>query len=245
MKKLQLPIFLQEPETLAIFKDIAAAVPKGTKFYIVGGAMRNAMFYYYFKKKLPQRDYDSLIVGDHKKFITNLRKRGFVYGKIRRKTQAVLKKAKFKNAKTLNDFVFLDMHWVKKVDIVQNMKDHASFTINGFAIEVRDLFSSNWRKKVVEMPNAIRDLRRKQLVVNAVDNKHNLFAAMRFMSVGFKQPGKSDVDWLVREFAKSHKKRRKRNLEKLYNYVGGKKKAEKLAKKIGIDLKKLIALNAS
>ncbi len=240
MRNLQIPIFLQEAETYNIFKEVAAAVPKGTKFYIVGGAMRNAMYFYYFGKKLPQRDYDSVIVGNYEKFIQNLRRVGFVYGKIRRKKQVVLKKAKFKGAKELSNFVFLDMHLERKIDVKQNLKDHASFTMNGFAIEVRDLFSPQWRRKVIEMPEALRDLKDRKLVVNAVDNKHNLFAAMRFMSVGFKPPSKKDVEWLLREFQKAPKKRRKRNIEKLYSYVGGRKKAEKLARKIGVSLSKLL-----
>ncbi len=243
--KRNVPIFLQDVSTLEIFKEVAAAVPNRTKFYIVGGAMRNTLYYYYFGKKLPQRDYDSVIIGNHKKFIANLRKTGFVYGKIRRKKEVVLKKAKFKGAEKISDFVVLDMHWAKKGNILQNMKDHASFTINGFAIEVHDLFSPNWRKKVIEMPNAVRDLKHKQLVVNAVDNKHNLFAAMRFISIGFEPPSKLDVEWLLREFKKAPKKRRKRNIEKLYSYVGGKRKAEKLAKKIGINLNDLLKLHAS
>ncbi|HLC88762.1 MAG TPA: hypothetical protein VJG49_01875 [Candidatus Nanoarchaeia archaeon] len=237
---MELPVFLQEPAVFSIFEEIAQSVPTGTKFYIVGGAMRNAMYFHIFGKKLPQRDYDSLIVGNHKKFITNLRQVGFIYGKIRRKTQVVFKKAKFKGAEKIGDFVVLDMHWVRKVNILQNMKDHASFTINGFAVEVRDLFSSNWRKKVIEMPRALNDLKAKKLVVNAVDNRHNLFAAMRFMSMGFKKPSKSGVKWLLREFRKAPKRRRKRNIEKLYNSVGGKEKAEKLAQKIGLNLNYLL-----
>ncbi|MFH0713165.1 MAG: hypothetical protein V1722_01400 [Candidatus Micrarchaeota archaeon] len=240
---MKLPIFLQDPHVYAIFQDVVAALPKRTKFYIVGGAMRNAMFYYYFGKKLPQRDYDSVIIGDHKKFIANLRKCGFTYGKIRRRDQLVMKRAKSKSAPgdDLSDFVFLDMHWQKRGNVLQNLKEHSSFTINGFAIEVRDLFAKNWVAKVAKMPRSIKDMKAKRLVVNAVDNKHNLFAALRFMSVGFKPPSKSDVEWLAREFATAHKKKRKRNLKKLYDYVGGEKKAEKLAKKIGINLKEIIA----
>ncbi len=242
MKK-QPPIFLHDPRVYEIFQDIAACVPNGTKFYIVGGAMRNAMFYYYFDKKLPQRDYDSIIIGDHKKFIANLRKHGFAYGRIRRKTQAVLKRAKTKgmSGDDLNEFVFLDMRWEKKGNILQNLKEHTAFTMGGFGIEVHDLFAKNWISKVTKMPHAVSDLKAKKLVVNAVDNKHNLFAALRFMSVGFKQPSKSDVEWLLREFKIASKRRRKKNLKKLYNYVGGEKKAVKLAKKIGVDLKALLS----
>ena len=181
-----IPVFLQEPSTYLIFQDIVNAIPKKTKFYIVGGAMRNIMFYYFFKKKLPQRDFDSIIIGNHKKFIDNLRKFGFVYGKIRRKNQITLERKKFPKAKELKDLVVLDIHWKKSGNILKELKQHSSFTINGFAIEVRDLFLKNWRQKIIAMTGAISDLKSKKLRVNSIDNKHNLFAAIRFMSLGFK-----------------------------------------------------------
>ncbi|MEK6897783.1 MAG: hypothetical protein AABX28_00310 [Nanoarchaeota archaeon] len=227
-----IPVFLQEPSTYLIFQDIVNAIPKKTKFYIVGGAMRNIMFYYFFKKKLPQRDFDSIIIGNHKKFIDNLRKFGFVYGKIRRKNQITLERKKFPKAKELKDLVVLDIHWKKSGNILKELKQHSSFTINGFAIEVRDLFLKNWRQKIIAMTGAISDLKSKKLRVNSIDNKHNLFAAIRFMSLGFKKPSKNDIDWLLREFKNAPKRRTKTNLKKLFDYVVVKEKAKNLAEKL-------------
>ena len=236
-----LPVFLQEPETYSILQDIIKSIPKSTKFYIVGGAMRNAMFYFYFKKKLPQRDFDSVIIGNHKKFIENLRNKGFVYGKIRRKSQTVLRKRKFPHAKEFRDFVTLDMHWQKNGNIIKNLKEHSSFTMSAFAIEIRDLFGKYWRKRVISLPNSLRDLKTKKLKVIAIDNKYNLFAAMRFMHIGFKQPSKSDTQKLLKEFEKAPKRRREKNIKKLLNYVGGKKEARRLAKKMDLNLNELIS----
>ena len=43
-------------------------------------------------KIAPAKDYDILIVGDFNRFIKNVRRHGFIYGKIRKKNDVVLKK---------------------------------------------------------------------------------------------------------------------------------------------------------
>lgn len=79
----KLPLFLHDQKTNEIFRIVVASISKGTKAYLVGGAIRNAIYYRYFKQELPRRDFDILLIGDHGSFIKNLRKAGFVYGKIR------------------------------------------------------------------------------------------------------------------------------------------------------------------
>ena len=115
---------MQDVTTNLIFQDIIKCVPKENKIYLVGGTVRNSLLYYYHNKKLPQpqRDYDILLVGDRKHFIDNLRQHKFIYGKIKRKKEIVLKRRKFDGAKQIFDFVVLDIHETNEIDTKKNTR---------------------------------------------------------------------------------------------------------------------------
>ncbi|MFH1188159.1 MAG: hypothetical protein V1688_04875 [bacterium] len=231
----KLPIFAQDPKTLEILKEAKSAIPKNTKVYLVGGAARNALYFKLFKEELPQRDYDILLVGDKDAFVKNLRARGFVYGKIRKKHEITLKKKKIsKPQHQFKDYVFLDMHIADEKSILKNLEDNANFTINGFALSLKDINSENWHKKVVSLPCALQDLKNKQLRVNVIKHPANLFACLRFMSKGFKPPSKKEVKELLSALGSLEVWRYERNIKKLFNYVGGEKEARRLIKKLGI-----------
>lgn len=234
-KKNQLPIFMQDMRTNEILREASSVVPKDTKVYIVGGAVRNALYYTFFGKKLPQRDYDILFIGNKDKFIENLRKIGFIYGKIRRKDEVVLKKKLIKTPQDeFKDHVFFDIHISKEKSIMKNIKNVSGFTINAFAISLKDLTSRSWRRKVIALPTSIKDLRKKQLRVNAYTHPAMLYACIRFMSLGFKQPPKKEVNELLNTLGNLPKWKYKRNIKKVFNYVGGKRKARQLTRKLGI-----------
>lgn len=232
----KLPIFAQDPKTLEILKEAKSAIPKNTKIYLVGGAARNALYFKLFNKELPQRDYDILLVGDKDAFVKNLRARGFVYGKIRKKYEITLKKKKIPkpHAHQFKNYVFLDIHITDEKSILKNLKDNANFTINGFALSLKDINSKNWRKKIVSLPNALQDLKNKKLRVNVIKHPANLFACLRFMSKGFKPPSKKEVKELLSALGSLEVRRYERNIKKLFNYVGGEKEARRLVKKLGI-----------
>jgi len=85
--------FSRDGITAEILRKVISSIPSKTKVYVIGGAARNAVYYELFKKSLPQRDFDLLLIGDLKKFTDTLRKKyGFTYGKIRRKNDTVVKK---------------------------------------------------------------------------------------------------------------------------------------------------------
>ena len=48
----KLPLFLHDKKTAEIFKTVVTSIPAGTKVYLVGGAMRNAIYYKYFRKAI-------------------------------------------------------------------------------------------------------------------------------------------------------------------------------------------------
>ena len=64
----------------------------------------------------------------------------------------------------------------------------------------------------------------------------NLFACLRFMSVGFKPPSKDEVELLLRQLPELEKWRFERNIKKVFGYVGGERKARQLIKSLGIKI---------
>ncbi len=226
---------MQDPKTFEIFKAAKLAIPKKTKVYLVGGAVRNALYFKFFNKKLPQRDYDILLVGDKVKFIKNLRAGGFIYGFIKRKHEVTLKKKKIPRPRhEFDDYVFLDIHLTDEKSILKNLKDNSNFTINEFALSLREIDAKNWHEKVISLPGAMRDLKTKKLRVNVIVHPANLFACLRFMSKGFKPPSKKEIKELLIALGSLEKWRYKRNIKKLFDYVGGENNAKKLVKKLGI-----------
>lgn len=229
-----LPVFMQDKITNKIFREAITCIPKKTKIYLVGGAVRNSLYYMYFKKKFPSRDYDLFLTGSPKKFISNLREKGFTYGKMRRKNEIVVKKKKFPGAKELRDFIFFDIHFSSEKNIIKNLQDKTNFTINGFALLLDKVVSKNWYKSIVSIKHAEKDLKNKQIRVNAFDHPAQLFACIRFVSGGFKPPTIKETKGLLLLLKKLRKNQFKRNLNKVFEQTGGKKKAMQIAKRMGI-----------
>ena len=234
----KLPLFMRREGVAPIIAEAIAAIPKGTNVYVTGGAARNAVYYNAFKKKLPQRDYDLLVVGDMQAYVRNLRKKGFIYGKIRRKHTIVVKKRRVPHpVDPLDDYVYLDLYVAPQFSSLQeNIRFGANFTINQFAFPLAASTSPAWRKRIVTLPGAIRDMKAKQLRLSESLKHHpgDLFACLRFMSQGFKPPSKNEVGVLLEAFARFEPWRYPRNVKKVFRYVGGEEKARHLAKKLGI-----------
>jgi len=230
----KLPLFMHEPEANKIIRETISCIPKKTKVFLVGGRARNAIYYEHFKEKLAQRDYDLLVMGDAKEFISNLRERKFTYGKIKRKYEIVLRKKKIPKPKRISDYVVLDIHISKEKNIKNSLKEKSNFTFNAFALPLEEAVSKDWYKKMISLPNSLKDLKNKQIKINQLNHPANLFACIRFMSKGFKKPSKKNVKDLLSSLKKIRKDRFKKNVRKVFDYVGGEKKARILAKKLGI-----------
>jgi len=231
----ELPIFMQDPKTNEILSEAASAITKGLKVYLSGGALRNALYYALFHTRLPQRDYDLLVFGKKEGFIKRLRSLGFVYGRIRRKHEVVLKKKKVSKPKIISDYVVLDIKETQDRNIKENMRMRVSFTVNGFALPLKHISSRNWRKQVIAMPGAMADLKGKKLRVLNLSHPANLFAAIRFMSKGFRAPLKNEVNQLLSALGGLEKWRFERNVKKIFDYVGGEAEARRLARRLGIE----------
>lgn len=229
-----LPIYCHNLKQQEILGEAIDALPKNAQIYLVGGAVRNAVYYDLFKKQMPQRDYDILLIGERKEFVQHLRARGFVYGKILRKNDIVLMKKKIALPKTDADYVVLDIHSVAEGTARSNLTENANFTINGFALPFAKICSEDWKKHLIQIPCAFADLKNKQLRVNKLVHPSNLFACIRFMSQGFKAPTTEEIQMLLKVHSTFEKWRFPRNVRKVFDYVGGEGKARQLARKLGI-----------
>lgn len=231
----KLPLFLHDEKTNEIFRMVVASIPRGTKAYLVGGAIRNAIYYKYFKRELPRRDFDILLIGDHANFINQLRKRGFVFGKTKRKHEIVVKiKLVPKPVHIHNDYLYLDIHISEEKNTLKNLAQNSNFTINGSTISLRNIFREDWFDKLVSLPGALSDLKNKRLRLNQLNHPANLFACLRFMSLGFTKPKQTEIDLLLKSLGGLEKSRYEKNIKKLFGYVGGEEKARRLLKKLKI-----------
>ena len=182
-----------------------------------------------------KRDYDLVCAKKKRQFINNLRKKGFTYGFIRRKDEITLLKKRVPHPKDrFKDNVFLDIHFTDEFDIAKNLKKYAGFTINAFAISLSDIAEEKWNENLITIPGALDDLKNKQLRLNAVSHPTMIYACIRFMAQGFKQPSKTDVQKMLRAAGSMNKKSHERRIKKVFNYVGGEQNARKLLMKLGI-----------
>lgn len=232
----RLPIFMDDSAVARILREVASSVPEDVGVFLMGGALRNAVYNYYFSESLPQRDFDLPLIGKPQKFISDLRGNGFNYGKIRRKDEVVLKKAKFAGSEDISDFVVLDIHISEEKDIRENIKKNANFTISCFALPLEAVLRPDWLKHLIALPGALEDLMNKRLRVNQFDYPTTLFACIRFMSQGFKQPSKEEVGKLLDSLTGVEEDRFERSVQKVFNYVGGEENARRLVRKLGIDV---------
>lgn len=229
-----LPIFLQDPKNLEIFGSVADAIPEGSNLSLYGGPLRNALYYYQFGQALPQRDYDCIFQGDRELLFKNLHENGFSFGRTNTERKVVLRKPKVENPQGFSDYVYLDIVMARAGETVpQMLKDRVNFTINGFALDVRDALTSDWREKIIEVPNAREDLTKKELHLLA---RHpiNIYACLRFVSLGFKAPSDEEIKTMLEDLRGIDEMRFERDTEKAAQYVGGVERAQEIARQIGI-----------
>ncbi|MBI4449530.1 hypothetical protein HY634_00565 [Candidatus Uhrbacteria bacterium] len=248
----RLPLFMHDDAVAEIIRSAIAAIPEGTRVYLVGGAVRNAFYYQIFRRRLPQRDYDLVCIGDWRSFVRNLRKQGFVWGKLRRARQVVLMYPKVARprAHQPTDYVVLDTQLALNKTIRAELKKKINFSINGFAIPLQAVVQPTWQRRAIMLPCAYEDLKARRLRVLHGIHPTNLYACLRFMSQGFRPPSKQDVEQLLTSLTTIEEWRFDRNVRKVFNYVGGERRARQLVRRLGIrenifDLKVLRRMRAT
>jgi hypothetical protein len=233
------PLLLNNPDALQVFQDITDHLPADCEVFIVGGAVRNALYYHYHSERLRQRDYDQIVTRGSQKYLDFLKSEQFFVSKVLREDQIVLARSLVPNPpqESYDDYVVFDTHTVDGTTGIDNLRYNVGLTINGFAISLRDILSENWVEHIIELPGAIHDIKSKQMHVNALGYKSDpayLFSVLRFMSIGFMPPPKEEMKLLLNELPNLESGRFTRNITKIYNYVGGEAKARGLATSLDI-----------
>lgn len=227
-----------KPGATDIMRRVAAVVPDGCGLYLIGGSMRNNMYYEMHGKGLPQRDYDLIFIGRNRQTFTHaLLDIGFKKGDIQRENQSTFEIAATENPQSIADYIVLDVGFYDSGDIGEHLKAKINFTINGWAIELSRLLRLTWRDHIIALPNAYEDMKARQLRLNpdqAVAFPSNIFAAVRFMSVGFKAPLAADVKTMLRGYANFEPENFEKNVKKLVNYVGSETRTRELISQLGI-----------
>ncbi len=225
--------FIRDEATRSIIAEALRCIPFKTKVYLVGGTLRNAVHARYFTRHLQQRDYDLFVIGNPYKFIANLRKIGFTYGKLKRKDERTVKKKKFPSARALSDFVVFDIHFAT-LNIRANLRKNVNFTVNGFALPFEKALASDWHNYLIAIKGAEKDVREQKLRVNAFHHPAQLYACIRFIHKGFKHPSPPEIKGLLLLLGRLRKNQLRRNLNKVFEGAGGEKNARRIAKRLGI-----------
>ena len=89
------------------------------------------------------------------------------------------------------------------------------------------------------MPTSLQDIKDKKLRLNREGYLYapsNFYAMLRFISVGFTPPADEDIHLLLKELPRLEHARFARNVQKVWDYVGGEAKARELVKSLGIKI---------
>ena len=134
----------------------------------------------------------------------------------------------------------LRLHTVDGTTIEQNIVHNSPFTVNGCAVNARDVFTKPWEDALIQvLPTSLQDIKDKRLRLNGEAYKtmaSSFYAMLRFMSVGFSAPSAEEVELLLKELPNLEHARFERNVKKIWDYVGGEDNARQLVKSLGITL---------
>jgi len=237
-----LPIDFKDERGLKVFKDVIKNIPKDVEVYLIGGAVRNAIDKYFHRdRNLFQRDYDQIVTKGSDEYIAYLKDLGFYEGRIQRPTQKVLIKS-FVGNEDISDFannLIFDIHLMDGTEAIDNLKEHVGLMLNGNAISIRDIFSSDWQDKLVSLTGALDSIENKQLKLNHEgykDQAANLFSVIRFVHNGYAPPTKDELNLLIRELPRIEDDRFLKNVQKVFKYVGGEDNARNICREIGLSV---------
>lgn len=236
-----LPINYNSKEAETEFHSLVQNLPEDVSMYLVGGALRNALIRNYHGEILKQRDYDQVITTGTDSYIKFLESRGYVCRPYPGRTvQVVYSKALNDEAAKGDSYVnwlVFDMHTLDGTNVEHSLRNEVGLTINGFAIKAQDILAADWEERLIVLPGALEDIKKKQLRINPDGYKHevtNFYAVLRFMSAGFAPPPPNEVQLLLKELPRIESERFARNVKKVWDYVGGEENARRLLDELGV-----------
>ena len=184
--------FVNDERIVQIFWEILWVLPKNETFYLVGGTVRNALYYDIHKIKLPQRDYDIAYIGNKiSTIIPLLESIGFVLSSTFGKDQFIMKKPRTEWANNSDGYIFLDISIAKENFFLTMPK--VDFTIGGLTIDLQKIFDSDWKNSLRWLPTTWNDIWEKRLISHNIGSR-SLFRAIRFIYLGFLPPIQSDIE---------------------------------------------------
>lgn len=225
--------------------QVITSLPADIEVYLIGGAVRNSLFRMFHNTVLTQRDYDQVITKGstlYKEHLKSLAFKEHLYPS-RQDEQVVYSlplNEKARQGESYMNWLVLDLHTVDGTTIEENIRKNSAFTINGCAVNVRDLYSKPWKEAVIQvLPSALQDIKDKRLRLNYEGYRKypsNFYAMLRFLSVGFSRPSHEEIMLLLKELPNLEHSRFERNVQKVWDYVGGEDKARALVKDLGIEI---------
>ena len=175
-----------------------------------------------------------ILIGNKDSFVTNLLSHGFVYGKKNTETGATFKMPRIENpSEDFSDWVYLDVVYRKNTTVEESLKQKVNFTINGTAINLQNLEDPDWFEKIIVLPDTLEDLKSKRLRTNS-RYPINIYACVRFVSIGFAPPPKNELDWMIEDLRTIEEKKFTQNAEKVIRYVGSADGVKEIVKHLGI-----------
>jgi hypothetical protein len=226
-------------------REMIRSLPDDVELYLVGGSVRNALIREIHGDNLTQRDYDQVVTKGSQSYTSYLASLGYDERPYpsHQDEQVVYSLPLNEDAKKSDSYVnwlVLDLHTVDGTTIEDNLRHNAAFTINGCAVNARDLYDKPLQEALIQaLPTALEDIKNKQLRLNYDGYKYaasNFYAMLRFMSAGFAAPSAEEVQLLLQELPNLEHARFERNVKKVWNYVGGEEKARAMVRGLGIDV---------
>jgi hypothetical protein len=226
-------------------REAIRGLPDGVELYLVGGAVRNALIREIHSTRLTQRDYDQVITKGSKIYTDYLASLGYDERPYpsHQDEQVVYSfplNEEAKKGDSYQNWLVLDLHTVDGTTIEENLRNNAAFTINGCALNARDLYDKPLQDALIQaLPTALQDIKDRQLRLNYDGYKYvasNFYAMLRFMSAGFTAPPAEEVQLLLKELPNLEHARFERNVKKVWNYVGGEEKARAMVHDLGVDI---------
>lgn len=224
--------FLDDIESEDALRDAIACLPKGSRAYLVGGTMRNAVYFKEHGERLRQRDFDiAYVSSDFLAFKKALLANGFTSGTYIRPDQFVVVRAR-KLPHALDDYPNIVLDISKAPANFQRTMKKTDFTIGGCSMPLRKILNDNWYRWIRTLPTSLADIRHKQLRLHRVGSR-SLFRAIRFIYMGFSAPTKKDLSLILDVFKDIDPGVLERNIVKLQRLVP-EKSIKRIARQLGV-----------
>lgn len=233
-------IFFYSDRAKNTMVDIVENLPSDVDVYIVGGVLRNALVRKYHNEIWTQRDYDQVTTGNSDRYLDYLREIGFDFRGIEEPRHKTASKPVVDNARQISyvDNLVFDIHLADATDIMDNLRHSSGLSINGFALNLRDIFANDWEDRLLSLPGALDCIKSKQILLNEDGYRSEpnfFFALLRFMGLGFSGPPQDDATKLLNNVCNLSTEKYQKNITKLVSYLGSEERVRDVVDSLGID----------